>query len=147
MLAAVRRAMPGPGNVVKDYDAVHDAAMLLHDVAVKRGMDRYNPAYVPSHPHHCSPVHSDSTPPPTQPITLISTFPYLFPSPSFHLYSSPCSCGQVCRSGYRLLGVDAAVPGAAGLLRPLLPPLPPRPHQRIPRPRQVTRPRAAAAAG
>ena len=43
MLAAVRRAIPGPGKAVKDYDAVHDAAMLLHDVAVKRNMDRLNP--------------------------------------------------------------------------------------------------------
>ena len=58
MLAAVRRAMPGPGNVVKDYDAVHDAAMRLHDVAVKRGMDRYNPAYVPSNPYYYSTVHT-----------------------------------------------------------------------------------------
>jgi hypothetical protein len=44
VLAAVRRAIPGPGNVVKDYDAVHDAAMLLHNVAVKRGMDRCDPS-------------------------------------------------------------------------------------------------------
>ena len=40
VLAALKRAVPGPDKSVKDYDAAHDAALLLHDVAVRRGIDR-----------------------------------------------------------------------------------------------------------
>ena len=48
VLAAMRRAVPGPSKAVQDYEAVHEAALLLHDVAVKRGLDRYISGWVRS---------------------------------------------------------------------------------------------------
>jgi hypothetical protein len=87
--------------------------------------------------------------PPTIPHTVFLFFLPLYPPKLNPVLNSSllCSLRQVRRSRYRLFGMDAAVPGAAGLLRSLLPPLSPWPHQRLSRPRQVTLPSRAAEAG